>query len=302
MIDLTGVHVPAVTPFRPDGAVDEEGIRRLTDFWVEHGVRCLVPTANNGELPHLTIEERQRVWKTMIEAAGGRAAVFPCITSNATAEVAALARFAEELHADGVMVAPPFYFRMSDEELARHYEEIAAATRLPIMIHNEPWLFKLDVRPSLVNRLSRAGRGNICFIKESTDDSQRVSEILSLCGERMTIVVAGAGVALEALFLGAQAWMTGLINFLPGVAAKVVDLAVRQRRLEEARKLYFQKIWPVHAMLKAVGRPNQCIKYALTVLGLPAGNTRPPLLPLSDAQKEQVLQALSQIGALPKAA
>jgi 4-hydroxy-tetrahydrodipicolinate synthase len=299
MNDVTGIHVPTITPFTPQGGVDEAGIETLTQFWIERGVRCLVPTANNGEAPHLSPEERRLVWRRTVQAAAGRAAVFPSITTNTTAEAASFARTAEAIGAQGIMLAPPFYFRLADEELVRYYTEVADATGLPVMIHNEPWLFKMDVKAPLVDRLSRAGRGNIRLIKESTDDSQRVSEILTLCGDRMTVVVAGGGTALESLYLGATGWMTGLINFLPAICADVYRLAVTERKLDEARALYCRRVWPAHALMKAVGRPVPTVKYALELLGLPAGSTRPPLLPLTPEQQAQVRSLLGQIGLLP---
>ncbi len=297
-MNVLGIHVPTITPLTPQGEVDEAGIDTLTEFWIQQGVRCLVPTANNGEAPHLSPEERRRVWRRTVKAAGGRVAVFPSITTNTTAEAVAFARFSEEIGAHGIMLAPPFYFRLSDEELAQHYEEVAAATSLPVMIHNEPGIFKVDVKAPLVARLSQAGRGNICLIKESTDDSQRVSEILTLCGDRVTVVVAGGGTAIESLYLGAKAWMTGLINYLPGFSADVYRLAVTERKLDEARALYYRRIWPAHAMMRAVGRPVPTVKYALELLGLPAGLTRKPMLPLSPDQKAQVQKTLREIGVL----
>ena len=297
-MNVLGIHVPTITPLTPQGEVDEAGIDALTEFWIRQGVRCLVPTANNGEAPHLSPEERRRVWRRTVKAAAGRLAVFPSITTNTTAEAVAFAHFSEEIGAHGIMLAPPFYFRMSDEELAQHFEAVAAATSLPLMIHNEPGIFKVDMKAPLVARLSQAGRGNICLIKESTDDSQRVSEILTLCGDRMTIVVAGGGTAIESLYLGAKAWMTGLINYLPGICAEVYRLAVTERKLDEARALYYQRIWPAHAMMRAVGRPVPTVKYALELLGLPAGLTRKPMLPLSTDQKAQVQKTLREIGVL----
>jgi 4-hydroxy-tetrahydrodipicolinate synthase len=297
-MNVHGVHVPTITPFTSQGEIDEAGIDALTEFWVKNGVRCLVPTANNGEAPHLTADERKLVWRRTVRAAAGRVAVFPSITTNTTAEAVTFARYAEEIGAQGIMLGPPFYFRMSDEELAGHFEAVAAATALPLMIHNEPGIFKVDMKAPLVDRLSRAGRGNICLIKESTDDSQRVSEVLTLCGDRMAVVVAGGGTVLESLYLGARAWMTGLINCLPGICADVYRLAVTERKLDEARTLYYKCIWPAHGMMRAVGRPVPTVKYALELLGLPAGLPRPPMLPLSPDQKAQVQNVLREIGAL----
>src|SRR5512138_416250 len=101
-MNILGIHVPTITPLTPQGEVDEGGIDALTEFWIREGVCCLVPTANNGEAPHLSPDERRRVWQRTVKAAAGRIAVFPSITTNTTAEAVAFARFSEEIGADGI--------------------------------------------------------------------------------------------------------------------------------------------------------------------------------------------------------
>ena len=114
----------------------------------------------------------------------------------------------------------------------------------------------------------------------------------------MTVVVAGGGTALESLLLGAKAWMTGLVNFLPKISVTMFQLAVLEKRYEEARKIYFEKVLPVHSCMKEVGKPVPTVKYALEILGFPVGNARKPLQPLSDTEKRQVQGVLQQIGVL----
>lgn len=294
-----GIHVPTITPFCSDGRVDEKGVKALTDFFIRAGVCCLVPTANNGEQPHLSTDEKKSVWQATLDAAAGRVAVVPSITGNTTAEVIELARTAQSMGADGVMVAPPYYFRLSETELYEHYRAIAESIDIPLMIHNEPAIFKVDVMPSLVVKLNQVS--NICLIKESTDNTQRVHEIVRLCGDRMTVVVAGGGTALESMLLGAKAWMTGLINFLPDVAVAMYKLAVIERKFDEARKVYFEKILPVHSCMKEIGKPVPTVKYAVElVTGIRAGGTRRPLLPLSEPEMARVKATLEDIGVVAR--
>jgi 4-hydroxy-tetrahydrodipicolinate synthase len=291
-----GVHVPTITPFTHDNRVDDEKIKSLTRFFVDSGVRCLVPTANNGEQPHLSSDERKHVWESTIKAGDGKVAVFPSITGNSTQEVAELARYAESIGADGVMVGPPYYFRMNEEELFDHFRSVAESVKIPVMIHNEPFIFKVDVQPELFARLNQID--NICLIKESTDNTQRVHEILRLCGDAVTIVVAGGGTALESMLLGAKAWMTGLNNFMPRVSVQMYNLAVIEHKYDDAKKIYFDKILPVHSCMKEIGKPVPTVKYALELLGYPVGNPRKPMHPLSDGDKTKIKQILKKIGIL----
>lgn len=292
-----GVHVPTITPYGEDGQVSEELIRVLAEFYINAGVRCLVPTANNGEQPLLDAEEKKRVWRTTIDAAAGRVCVAPSVTGNTTREVMALAKFAESIGADGVMVAPPYYFKASEDELFDHYRAIAGSINIPLMIHNEPGVFKSDVTPTLVAKLNQID--NISMIKESADDTQRVHEIIRLCGDSMTVVIAGGGIALESFLLGARAWMTGLVNFIPETAVAVYRLAAEERNFDAARERYFAKILPVHSCMKAIGKPVPTVKFALSlVLGRAVGEARLPLSPLSPAEQLKVKDVLTGIGVL----
>jgi 4-hydroxy-tetrahydrodipicolinate synthase len=292
-----GIHVPTITVFRPDGDVDADAIKALAGRFVEAGASCLVPTANNGEQPHLSVEEKKLVWQANLEGAAGKAAVVPSITMNTTAEVTELAKVAQSMGAAGVMVAPPFYFRLNEAEAYEYYRDIAEAIDIPVMIHNEPGVFKTDITPGLVEKLSRID--NICLIKESTENTQRVHEIIRLCGDRMTVVVAGGGTALESMLLGAKAWMTGLINIIPEIAVEMYNLAVVEGKFDEAKKVYFEKILPVHSLMKEIGRPVPTVKYAVELItGIPARATRKPMLPLAESDMEKVKKTLKEIGVL----
>lgn len=292
-----GVHAPTITPYAPNGEVSEELIRELTEFHVDAGICCLVPTANNGEQPLLSFEEKGRIWSATIEAAGNRVCVAPSITGNTTKEVIQHAQCAQSLGADGVMMAPPYYFRASADELYDHYRAVAESISIPVIIHNEPGVFKSDITPGLVAKLNKIE--NICLIKESTDNTQRVHEIVRACGDRMTVIVAGGGTALESMLLGAKAWMTGLVNFLPRESVAMYRLAVEQRRFDDARAIYFEKILPVHSCMKAIGKPVPTVKHALDlVLGRSVGYARQPLHPLTKSEQSMIKTVLVQIGAL----
>ncbi len=294
--NIFGIHVPTITPMNDHFEVDEDALRQFNEFLIENGVCCLVPTANNGELPNLSYDERKRIWKITIEVASPKkVAVFPCITANSTKDCIDLARYAQSIGADGIMVAPPFYFRLTNEEMCKHFLEIAGAIDIPIMIHNEPGIFKMDVTPDLIDRLNNDSGGRISLIKESTDKTQRVHEIVRLCGEKVTVVVAGGGTALESLLLGARAWMTGMINFIPATCVKLYDLAVKNGNYAEAKKVYYDKILPVNSMFQEIKKPVQTVKCALEVLGQPAGPTRRPLYPLSESEKALVKKTMEEI-------
>jgi len=290
-----GIHVPTITPYTPDGDVSEELIRYLIDFYIDAGVCCIVPTADNGEQPFLTVEERKRIWTTTIESAANRVCVAASITGNTTKEVVQLAKLAESLGSDGVMLAPPYYFEASEDELYEHYSTVAESINIPLIIHNEPSVFKSDIRPEFVAKLNKVE--NISLIKECTEDTQRIHEIIRLCGDNMTVIVAGGGTALESFLLGARAWMTGLVNFAPQASVAMYRLAAQERRFDDARKIYFDTILPIYSCIKTIGKPVPTVKYALSlVLGRSVGLARRPLHPLTESEKGMVKDVLLKTG------
>lgn len=138
----------------------------------------------------------------------------------------------------------------------------------------------------------------ICLIKESTYDTTRIHDIVRLCGDAMTVIVAGGTTALESLVVGAKAWMTGLNNIIPELAMSMYKLAIVENNWTAARKAYFEKILPLQDCLKAIGKPVPVVKYALELRGFQVGQTRKPLSPLSEKQKEAVRKTLEVIGIL----
>jgi dihydrodipicolinate synthase/N-acetylneuraminate lyase len=114
----------------------------------------------------------------------------------------------------------------------------------------------------------------------------------------MTVIVAGGTTALESLVVGAKAWMTGLNNIIPELAMSMYKLAIVENNWTAARKAYFEKILPLQDCLKAIGKPVPVVKYALELRGFQVGQTRKPLSPLSEKQKEAVRKTLEVIGIL----
>ena len=291
-----GVQIPTITPFDSNGQVNEVQIEKLTRFYIDAGCSCLIPTANNGEQPHLTEVEKKQVWQKTVEAVAGKILVAPSISGNTTAQVIERAKYCESIGADGVMVGPPYYFPLNPDDLYEHYRTIGESINIPIIIHNEPDIFKVDLMPDLVAKLNKTK--TICLIKESTYDTTRIHGIIRLCGDTMTVIVAGGATALESLVVGAKAWMTGLNNIIPELAVYMYNLAVVESNWTAARKVYFEKILPVQDCLKAIGKPVPVVKYALELRGFPVGEARKPLSPLSEKQKKAVRKTLEAIGVL----
>jgi len=291
-----GTYTVLVTPFTADGsAVDIASLERLVNWQIERGIHGLIPLGSTGEFLSLTPSERTQVIETCIRAAAGRVPVLIGTGAEWTREAVALAREAERLGADGVMVIPPYYSSPTEDELFEHYRRIGESIALPVMLYNNPATANVDLTPGIVARLSRID--NVRYIKESTLDVTRVRDIIELCGERMTVFAGILG--YESFWLGAQGWVAVCSNLLPHESARLFELAVIRGDRDAALDLY-KKILPI---VRWVGgsRYVAASKAGLGLMGLPVGEPRAPRLPLPRADSDALradLEALGLLGSL----
>jgi len=288
-----GTYTVLVTPFTADGsAIDIAALERLVNWQIERGIHGLIPLGSTGEFLSLTSSERTQVIETCIREAAGRVPVLIGTGAEWTRDAVALAREAERLGADGVMVIPPYYSSPTEDELFEHYRRIGESIALPVMLYNNPATANVDLTPGIVARLSRID--NVRYIKESTLDVTRVRDIIELCGERMTVFAGILG--YESFWLGAQGWVAVCSNLLPHESARLFELAVIRGDRDAALDLY-KKILPI---VRWVGgsRYVAASKAGLRLMGLPVGEPRAPRLPLPPADSDALRAELEALGLL----
>jgi 4-hydroxy-tetrahydrodipicolinate synthase len=286
MTEFRGTYTVLVTPFTADGSrVDTWALRRLVEYQISQGIHGLVPLGSTGEFLSLTRAERAEVIETVIGQSRGRVPVLVGTGAEWTPDAVTLSRDAEAMGADGVMIIPPYYSVPTEQELFVHYQTIADAIGIPIMLYNNPAAANVDMLPETVARLSRIP--NVRYIKESTLDVTRVRDIVRLCGDRMTVFAGVLG--YESFFLGAQGWVAVCSNVAPRLSAQLFEAAVDRNSPSEARSIHERMV----DLLWWVGGPRYvtATKAALEMIGLPVGPPRPPRLPLP-AEMRGELQAV----------
>lgn len=292
-VSLEGILVPTVTAMTDKEELDEQAMRRIIRFQIEEGADILIPTASNGEFAHLTNDERRQVWEVFVDEARGRVPIVPCTTAVTTKDAISLSKRAESLGASAVLVAPPYYYYLTESELLSHYRAVAESVSIPIILYNEPSLYKVDLTPSMVKELSHID--NILYIKESSMDSRRIHEIIRLTDGKITVFAGACDLAFEGLMLGAKGWVTGFLNFYIRVPKEFYRMTV-SGEYEKARTMYYQRILPLAAFVKASPQGVPVMKAALEMLGLPAGPARRPMIPMSITEKEALRALLIRLG------
>ncbi|CAN7453961.1 4-hydroxy-tetrahydrodipicolinate synthase [Pararhizobium sp. LjRoot238] len=290
-----GSYTVMVTPFDEAQRVDEARLRDFVEWQIVEGVQGLIPLGSTGEFLSLTRHERQQVASIVVDQAKGRVPVLIGTGAEWTDEAVSLSREAEALGADGVMVIPPYYSSPTEDELFEHYRRIGEAISIPVMVYNNPNTANVDLQAAFVARLSEID--NISYIKESSGSVSRTTEILRLCGDRMT-VFAGY-LPWESYLVGAQGYVSVFSNIAPALSTELFKVTVDQRDTEAGRQVY-HRILP---LLQALSGDLyvSATKAALEMIGRPTGAPRPPRLPLPQAKMAPLRQTLYDLGLVDRA-
>ncbi|WP_058041799.1 dihydrodipicolinate synthase family protein [Streptomyces roseifaciens] len=279
-----GIMVATTLPLRPDLSVDydayAEHVRRL----VENGCDGVVPNGSLGEYQTLTPQERARVVRTAVEAAGDGARVMPGVAAYGSAEARHWAEQAAEAGCGSVLLLPPNAYRAGEQAVRAHYTEVAAAG-IPVVAYNNPIDTKVDLTPALLARLH--ADGSIVAVKEFTGDVRRAYEIAELAPE-LDLLIGADDVLLELATAGAVGWIAGYPNAFPATCAALYRAAVAGD-LQTALPLYRS----LHPLLRWDSKTEfvQAIKLSMDITGHHGGPTRPPRLPLTGETEAAVRAA-----------
>jgi len=289
---LQGVFAVLPTPMTTSETVDYETLEAHIDYLIEEGgVHGIIPLGSTGEYYALTAAERKKVAETTFQAVQGRVPVVVGANATTTREVIEYCQHAEKCGAAGVMLAAPYYSLPTDDELFEHYRTVDKAINIPIMLYNFPARSGVDLTPELIQRLAELD--NVRYVKESSGDITRISEIIRLCGDKITVLCGCDNEALESFVLGAAGWVAGASNFLPKTHVKLFELAVNEKDFATARELYY-KLLPVLTALEG-GKYIQFVKACCGLMGHPVGPPRRPLMPANHNEVARLEKALSQI-------
>jgi len=287
-----GTLTALITPFA-DGKIDAAAVERIVDDQIANGSNGLVPCGSTGESATLSHDEHIEVIKLVVARAKGRVPVVAGTGSNSTAEAIRLTEAAKRAGADAALLISPYYNRPTQDGIYQHYRAIAEATRFPLIVYNIPARTGSKIEAPTLARLAQLDE--VVGLKEATGSLDEVQEVIRLCGDRLAIYCGDDALTLPVVAVGGIGVISVLGNCVPKLWSQAVDAAVRGEWQEARRRHY--ALLPLMRTLFLETNPTP-IKAAMAMLGLCRDELRLPLLPMSEAPRAKLRQALVDVGAL----
>ena len=282
-----------VTPFRGDHAVDLDRAQELASWLVDNGSDAVVVAGSTGESPTLSHKEKAELFRAVGEATRGRGKLICGTGTYSTAESLELTQAAEDAGADGLLVVTPYYNKPPQRGLVAHFERIADATELPMILYNIPG--RTATRIEHETLLLLAQRRNIVAVKDSTGDFQAITKLVAESPDGFEVYSGDDWATFGYLCLGAVG-VVSVASHLVGPQIRQMIELIETGDVPAARKLH-ESLSPLFNALFVTSNPIP-LKAALEMVGRSCGDPRLPLVPATAEEKERVRRALEDAGLL----
>lgn len=286
-INWQGVFPAATTQFKPDGALDIAATLKHVEAMIEAGIHGLIMLGTVGENCSLEYGEKIELLRAAIGHVAGRIPVLSGVAEYTTALACRFANDAQRVGANGLMLLPAMVYKGDRRETLAHFRTVARAGELPIMCYNNPVGYGVDLTPDMFRELADEPR--LVAIKESSENPRRITDLVNVCGDRYVLFCGVDDLVFESVLLGAQGWVSGLVNAFPRENRRLWDL-LTTGRIDEARRLYRWYTPLLH--LDTHPKLVQYIKLAAAECGYGSEVVRPPRMPLVGEERERVLAVI----------
>lgn len=287
---FSGTATALITPFRKDGSIDEECLRRIVDFQEENGVDALVPCGSTGESATLSHEEHIQVIKIVVDQAK-RSKIIAGAGSNSTSEAVNLSRSAQDIGVDALLSISPYYNKPTQEGIFRHYETISESVDVPVIIYNVPGRTGSNISPETTLRLAELP--GIAATKEACGNIDQIQTILASRPKDFLVLSGDDNLTFPMMALGCDGTISVASNCVPRDVSDIVRMC-RDGNFTDARDLHLRML-PLFRSLFIESNPIP-VKYIMQKMGFGTGMLRPPLTELSDIGRKIVDSALEGIG------
>ena len=287
---FTGSGVALVTPMNPDGSINYGKIEELVDWHIANATDALIICGTTGEAPTLKMEEHLEAIRVAVARAAGRIPVIAGTGSNDTHHCIQSCRSAKEIGADGLLLVTPYYNKTSQRGLIAHYEAVAAATDLPLILYNVPSRTGLDIKPDTAAKLYREV-DTVVGLKQANPDMAATGYLASISD--IPIYSGNDDLTVPILSVGGIGVITVLGNVVPTVAHDICQLWL-DGRTNESRDLFLQWMDLAQGLFTDVNPVP--VKEAMNLMGFDVGDCRLPLYPMEDAAREKLAKILLRHG------
>ncbi|MFN3427456.1 MAG: 4-hydroxy-tetrahydrodipicolinate synthase [Candidatus Thermochlorobacter sp.] len=289
---ISGSAVALVTPFKSDGALDTEALRRLVEFHIQGGTDILIPCGTTGESPTLSDDEQYRIISLCVEFSNGKIRVMAGAGSNNTAHAVHLAKAAQKAGATGILSVAPYYNKPTQEGFFRHYAALAEAVSVPVIIYNVPGRTGANISVETMLRLA-SSFPNILAVKEASGNMAQIEELLRNRPAQLSVMSGDDYLTLPMMALGGDGVISVAANQIPQAMKHLVE-AMFQSNLAEAQRLHNKYLNLMNLnFLESNPIP---VKYTLAQMGLIELSYRLPMVPPSPATREKLDAELKRLG------
>jgi 4-hydroxy-tetrahydrodipicolinate synthase len=286
--------IPAmVTPITSDGKINVAALRKLTNYLIEGGVHGLFPVGSQGEFYALTFEEKKKVIEVVVEETRGRVPIYAGTGAITTREAIALTQMAEAVGVSAVSVLTPFFIHPNEAELFEFYSAIAKATRLPVLLYNNPGRTGVTISANFVVRASQVE--NIVGIKDSSGDLTLTSEYIRRTDETFSVLAGRDTLIYGTLCYGGKGAIAATANVAPKVIVEIYE-AFKAGDWKRSLEAQF-RLAPLRLAFD-LGTFPVVIKEALNLIGIDAGVGIPPVGGINPKAKEELKEILKNMGLL----
>lgn len=281
-----GLGVALVTPFHSDGSVDHEALAELVRFLIENGTDFLCVLGTTAETPCLTAEEKRAIIRTVKQANAGRLPLMLGAGGNNTAQVIEYLQTEDLEGFEAVLIVTPYYNKPTQEGLFRHFQAVAEASPLPVVLYNVPGRTGVNLAAETTLRIAQECP-NVVAIKEASGNIAQIEEIVEHAPEGFDVLSGDDAISLELFTLGAQGVISVVANAYPAAFGRMVHTALAGD-FGEALKAH-RLLSKVYKLMTADGNPAG-IKALLAVQGKIANVLRLPLVPAREETSEELKQ------------
>ncbi len=277
-----------------EGNINPQGVRALTEYFVEKGVKGVYVNGSSGECIYQSVEDKKIVLENVMEAAKGRLTVIAHVACNNTKDSMELAKHAQAVGADAIAAIPPIYFRLPEYAIAKYWNDIsAAAPDTDFVIYNIPQLAGVALTMNLFAEMRK--NPNVIGVKNSSMPVQDIQMFKAAAGEDYVIFNGPDEQFISGRIIGAEGAIGGTYGAMPELFLKM-DEHVKAGELEQARKIQYAVNEVIYKMCSGHGNMYGVIKAILKINeGLELGGVREPLPSLIESDGAIVEEAAKMI-------